>query len=438
MNDSRPIVRGRGQVVLIALVFFAVFTAVAGSFITLVTIGHRAERVAIARAQAMRLAEAGIEKAVYELNENPSYAGETDTALGEGRFSTTVTIVDASTRLISTSATIASPAVTRKASARVTIDTSVVSFNYGIQTGIGGLSLANISSVSGNVYASGPVIGAGGNMIYGDVVSAGESGLIYGVHATSSAYAHTIGGAKPTEIDKDAYYASSLTNTTVGGTEYPGSADLPTQALPISDAQIEEWKTQAAAGNVIASPCPYVLDSETITLGPMKIACDVQIQGTSVVTLLGPVWVEGTLEIANTTALSIDPSLEGMSIAIVADKPSDPTGSGQIILQNSTTYTGAGEGSYIMLVSQNRSAEEGGAIAAIDVKNSATGDLIVYAGHGEIVLQNNVGLTEVTAYKVSLKNSANVVYESGLPSTIFQSGPGASWAFEPGTYGVQP
>lgn len=439
MTRTLSVTPYRGQIILIALVFFGIFVSVTTALIGFLLSSEREVRVATASAQALQLAEAGIEKAVYELNENSSYAGETNTALGEGRFSTTVTAINSSTKLISATAAIANPAVTHRASARVTIDTSVVSFNYGIQAGNGGLSLENTSSIYGNVYASGPIIGAGGNLIRGDVVSTGASGLIYGVHATSSAYAHTIGSsAKQTQIDRDVHYASVLTNTTVGGVAYPGSADLPAQPLPISDAQIEEWKTQAAAGDVIAGPCPYIIDSETVTLGPAKIACDVQIQGTAVVTLLGPLWVEGTLEIENTTALRIDPSLAGASIAIVADNPSSPAESGRIILQNSTTYTGAGEGSYVLLVSQNRSAESGGSTVAIDVKNSATGDLIVYAGHGEIVLQNSVGLAEVTAYKVSLKNSANVVYESGLPSTVFQSGPGASWAFVPGTYGIAP
>ena len=72
---------------------------------------------------------------------------------------------------------------------------SGASFNYGVQSGIGGVLLENSSSIIGNVYSNGPVDGAGSNLIKGDVVSAGPSGLVKDIHATSSVYAHTIQNA---------------------------------------------------------------------------------------------------------------------------------------------------------------------------------------------------------------------------------------------------
>lgn len=47
----------RGQIVLLMLVFFAVFMGIAGSFISYLVTGSRAERVWIAQAQAIALAE---------------------------------------------------------------------------------------------------------------------------------------------------------------------------------------------------------------------------------------------------------------------------------------------------------------------------------------------------------------------------------------------
>jgi hypothetical protein len=57
----------------------------------------------------------------------------------------------------------------------------------------------------------------------------------------------------------------------------------------------------------------------------------------------------------------------------------------------------------------------------------------VYAAHGEVQLANNISLKEVTAYRIRLKNSAEVIYETGLASLLFNSGPGggysiSSWA----------
>src|SRR6185369_8461415 len=129
--------------------------------------------------------------------------------------------------------------------ANIAISSDVISFHYGIQAGMGGFSLNNSSSITGNVFAGGPVTGTGNNFVYGDVVSSGASGLVYGIHATSSVYAHTIGIAgTATTIDKDAYYTTK-TNTTVSGTLHPNSPDQPTVDLPITDTQIAEWESEA-------------------------------------------------------------------------------------------------------------------------------------------------------------------------------------------------
>jgi hypothetical protein len=54
----------------------------------------------------------------------------------------------------------------------------------------------------------------------------------------------------------------------------------------------------------------------------------------------------------------------------------------------------------------------------------------VYAGHGEIELQNNTDLTEITAYRVRLINSTEVVYDTGLANSVFVTGPGGSYTVD--------
>ena len=116
----------------------------------------------------------------------------------------------------------------------------------------------------------------------------------------------------------------------------------------------------------------------------------------------------------------------GRSIPIIADNPSDRLNGSTVELENSAVLEGSGNGSHILFVSQNNSAENGGSNVAIDVKNTVSGDLLVYAGHGEIVLQNNINLREVTAWRVRAKNSAEIMYEMGFGSTLFPAGPGGS------------
>src|SRR3989344_7139014 len=49
-----------------------------------------------------------------------------------------------------------------------------ISFHYGMQSGQGGFLLENSSSITGNVFSNGPIIGSGVNLIRGDVVSSGD------------------------------------------------------------------------------------------------------------------------------------------------------------------------------------------------------------------------------------------------------------------------
>lgn len=425
----------QGYVILLALVVGAVVMTTSAAFLNYYGSAVGAVRTATASAQALALAEAGIDKAVYELNQNGGYAGESNTILGTGVFTISVASVDGSTKRVTATGFVpnsTNPRATREVRANVSIDTEVVSFAFGVQAGEGGILLENNASVRGNVFANGPVRGQNSNIVRGTVLSAGPNGLIDGAHATSSGYAHTIQNAV---IDGDAYF-QSISNTTVGGTQYPGSPDQATTSLPIPDTLIEEWKSAALTGGTHTTPCPYEI-STSVTLGPKKIDCNLTIKGNGItVTLAGPVWVRGNLSIENSPTIRIDPSESGRSVPIVVDNPSNRSTGSTVELENSATFEGAGENSHVLVVSQNNSAESGGTTAAIDVKNTVNGDLLVYAGHGEIVLQNNINLREVTAWRIKAKNFSEIVYKTGLGNSLFPSGPGGSWAVVPGTYAV--
>ena len=269
--------------------------------------------------------------------------------------------------------------------------------------------------------------GENSNLVKGIVVSAGSFGFIDGVHATGTVYAHTI---RDSDIDGDAYY-QTISGTTVGGALHPGSADQATSSLAISDEQIAEWESDAAAGGTISSPCPYKI-TDTATLGPKKIACDMEISGNGyALTLNGPLWIVGNLTISNGPTIKVASSLGGASVPIIADKPSNQTTSSKIELQNSAVFQGSGStDSYVLMISHNKSAKQGGSETAIDLKNSIDGDLLVYAPHGEVLIQDSVNVKEASGYRIRLKNSAEVIYETGLANLIFTSGPSGGYMIE--------
>lgn len=443
----------RGYIILLAMVFFAVLLTFSGAMAKYMSTYIGAERRSIATAQALALAEAGIDQAVYQLNQNVLYTGETNATLSTtGTFSTTLTNIDSATKRVTAIATSTyhGQSVTKKISATISINSSVISFHYGVQAGNGGFTLFNSSSITGNVFSGGPVIGSGGatscgvasgtgNCIYGDVVSTGASGTIYGIHATGTAFAHTLGNASTgTTIEDDAYYMTK-TNTTVRGSLYPNSTDQDAVDLPISDAQITEWETQAQAGGVISS-CDgsgnYTINS-SVSIGPIKIACNLVIKSSSaIVTVQGPIWVTGNITTQTGPTIRLDAALGSQNVAIIADNPSNRAGSGIITVGQSTIFQSSGAaGSFVFLISQNNSVENGGSTVALSLSQGASA-LVAYASHGLASLSQSVSVKEVTAYKIELSQSANVVYDTGLPNTLFKSGTGGSWSYLEGSYAI--
>lgn len=295
------------------------------------------------------------------------------------------------------------------------------SFHYGVQTGPGGMSFANSSSVSGNVFSDGPITGTGNN-VSGDVISAGPGGLISNINVGGSAYAHSL---ENSDVVGDAYY-QAISGTTVHGVKHPASADQATSTLPIPDSLIAEWETAAAAGGTVTCSSGHYNTPSNVTLGPVKVPCDLNISGDNV-TLAGPIWVTGDINISGSSIVKVSSSLSGKTVPIIADNPSNRSSGSQINMANSSVFQGSGLNSYVLLVSQNNSAEQGGSNDAISISNSVSGAILVYAAHGNISIANSVQLKEVAAYKISMSNSSEVNYETGLASLLFSAGPGGGY-----------
>lgn len=311
------------------------------------------------------------------------------------------------------------------------------SFNYGIQTGNGGFSMSNNSSVIGNVFSNGTVVGQGSATVYGDVISAGPGGLLDGVTATGTVYAHTI---TDSTIGGDAFYQLIDTDTTVAGTKYPSYPDIDPEPLPVSDAMVADWQQELVdSGSVIAATDPecssgtYVIDT-AVTIGNLIIECNLVIDkkgsGTTV-TLDGNIWVQGNLSFTQGPRLEVDASLDNESVYVIVDNPADTETSSQVNIGQSTEFAGSGNpSSFIMLLSQNDSWENGGSEYAIDIGNSSNGKVILYASHGAINIGNSTALKEVTAYRVVISNGAAVTYESGLANLLFTGGPGGGFTVQ--------
>ncbi|OHB14150.1 MAG: hypothetical protein A3G47_00365 [Candidatus Zambryskibacteria bacterium RIFCSPLOWO2_12_FULL_39_45] len=408
MEQKQKMKYDKGAAMLIAVILFLFVSSTIVLGITAPILKQARISTDLVRSkESYYYAEGALEDAFYRIKNGKSISSG-DTIITNG-YTTTITITTASG--VKTILAVSNrDGIIRKMQSQVVAGVGA-SFNYGVQVGLGGFVLENSSTITGNIYSGGPITGAG-NTISGDAVSSGSSGLIDDVHITNSAYAHTI---QDSDVDANAYYVIK-TNTTVGGTSFPNSPDQPVANLPISDEQIALLEADAVAGGVISSPCPYKITS-TVTLGPKKITCDLEVSGSAVVTLAGSVWVTGDIDIKNSALIKISSSFpENTSPALIADNPANRSSGSKISLQNTATFQGSGgsgnSDSYIFAISQNNSAETGGTNDAISMKKS---------------IENSATLRQVTGYKIKMKNSANLIYEEGLADTLFSSGPSGGW-----------
>ncbi|HVB20153.1 MAG TPA: choice-of-anchor R domain-containing protein [Candidatus Paceibacterota bacterium] len=164
-----------GYVLVLTLVFLGIFFTVATAYLSFVTTSARNALTSVASAQALSLAEAGMDEAAYQLNQNPSYSGESNTPLGGGVFTVTISSVNSNTKLITATGYVpnsTSPVATKIVRTEVGINSNIVSFRYGIQTGAGGFVLSGGATINGSVYSNGNINATTGVHITGSAVAA--------------------------------------------------------------------------------------------------------------------------------------------------------------------------------------------------------------------------------------------------------------------------
>jgi hypothetical protein len=231
----------------------------------------------------------------------------------------------------------------------------------------------------------------------------------------SNVHANTISGVT---INKDAYY-QIISNSTVRGSSHPGSTDPAPLAMPISEANIAEWQSQATQYGVTTgdiTSCP-------VTVGPGKIVGNFTTTNSCTIKVKPPLWITGNLVVGNSVIFKMDPSLGATSGVIIVD--------GLTSFTNSDDLLGTGAaGSYLTLLSTSTST------SAITTGNSSiTG--ILYAPFGTLSLANNATFKEAVANQIIMGTGTTLTYDSGLINTFFSAGPGGSYSLIKGTYQIK-
>lgn len=198
-------------------------------------------------------------------------------------------------------------------------------------------------------------------------------------------------------------------------------ADPVYQAMPISEANITQWKADADDGGIYSGT--YNTPSYgTSTLGPRKITGNLNVGGSHTLYVTGTLWVEGNITVSGAAKIVLSPSYGNTSGIIVSDGWLDLQGSGQL--------NGNGQsGSYILFVTTSNCDSAFCVHNAIDISGAA-GSVVLNAQNGTISFTGSASAKEATAYKMKLVGATTVNYESGLANINFTSGPSGSWSVQ--------
>ncbi|MHB1118278.1 MAG: choice-of-anchor R domain-containing protein [Minisyncoccota bacterium] len=239
--------------------------------------------------------------------------------------------------------------------------------------------------------------------------------------------------------------ANTINNSTIGGIAYcqigsgnnktctTSQADLSPLNMPLSDSNIEQWKTDATSGGTITGNCGdsgvtgcKISSGGILYLGPKKITGDLTVSNGGTVKLTGVVYVMGNVSISNNSTVRCDASFGADSCVLVAD--------GWIDANNNALFLGSGQtGSYILAISTIEGCNGGSQTSSctsgnsgINLGNNLRG-AVFYTTKSMINMSNNAEVKAVVGYKINLANNAEVEYEDGVADANFSSGPGGGW-----------
>lgn len=173
--SRKLLLRENGQILLSVLTISLMVLLLSVGVIAFAGASYRFVKQAQIASQTMGIAEAGIDYAIRQLNINSSYAGESNTAFGDGTFTVTVS-GGGSSRTIESTACIpdcTNPRSQKTIRVQATLGSETVQFFYGVQVDSGGLVMGNNSRVNGNVFSNGNIVGSNGAMVTGDAIVAG-------------------------------------------------------------------------------------------------------------------------------------------------------------------------------------------------------------------------------------------------------------------------
>ncbi len=253
---------------------------------------------------------------------------------------------------------------------------------------------------------------------YFDIYVGGSVGIIDGV---------TVGSVG---MSSSTVWSFEVKNSSVVGTIYCQTginnnkdcnisrANPVQQSFPISDGNIDDWKSEATTGG--ATTTISIGGSTNKTIGPVKVNGDINVGSGATLNIAGTVYVTGDVSVTGGGKIRVSPTLGASSAVIVTDGKISSSGGGD--------FEGSGTaGSYLMIVTTSTCPIGAGCSGNPAIKvTGGTGAVVLNAQKGTIEFSGGAEAKQATANKITM-TSATLTYESGLVNPTFTSGPGGTW-----------
>jgi len=396
----------KGQVLIIAVIvigFLTVYSLLLTSQLLRTSQVHRVEEF---EENANWYAEAGLQKALYCLNNDDpescggssggTYEGEDEIILGGGTYSTIINGIDGGVEVLSMGEQ-SNQSHTIKATFVKTAESTALNFELAAFAGEEGAELSGAAHVDGDIYSNGDVKCSSSARLETNLTIGGDHTLedcrIDGDVRASDIEDCTIRG--------DAYY-QEIEDTNVHGIEYPGSPNPPEIEYVISDEMINSWKADAIAGGTINDN--YKVESN-VSLGPMRIDGNLEIETNRRLTLTGVVYVTGNIVIKSNGKVKLDESFATNSGVLLSD--------GNMEFNSSTDFEATSQGGLVMAISTSSSDP------AIKVEGGSQQDnaVMLHAPNGMVELNGGSKVQGAMGARIKLNSGSRINFGSE-PLTI--------------------
>src|SRR3989344_1033534 len=431
-----------GSMLIAIIIILPVFILIMTAFMQLNVSSYRVAKKDSLQTHAQFGADAAIDFALQEINEDGTWTGTVSPVEihNDGNVRATyeaaITDSDSNNKVLTVTGRTYSPIThtAPDATVKLTVNLRAVkSGNYSIVTGVGGLFMSNTAKiVGGDVLVNGEIelkntaqIGLTTNSVNVDVA---HQTCPNPANATYPRICNPGENGEPIEIENSAHiYGSVKANnqTTTTGIINPGliaSSGVPAQSLPPYDRNAQK----AAVVTTITGASASGSGSQTRTwTAKTKITGDVTISNNCVVTVLGNVWITGSLEAKNLTKINVSDTLGATQPIIMIDGAYAKFSNSSQLKSNANDT-----GFQIITYKSNASCSpectsltgtdlyNSRNLTTIELNNSASGpDSIFYARWSRVTINNSGQIGAIVGQTIELKNSGTITFGTSVPGT---------------------